>query len=221
MLGMTWRLCSVLDQLPGLHLNHQKSKVVCTKLVAANPTLSAIPGAQVVDPASPTLLGSPIRDTASITSVINDKIHHLTIMGERLQHLTMQDALLLRNSYLTHRILPPSFQLKELPWVEEATKWWSKDLDIPLPSGPASHRQKAWEAHRVSATADTLLKQAPNAVTRFCLLAASAIESGAWLNALPISSLGLCMDNNTVRVAVGLRLGSTLCQPHTCHHCGV
>ena len=89
----------------GLHLNHQKSEVVCTKLVAANPTLSAIPGAQVVDPASATLLGSPIRDTASITSVIT--------------------------------------------------------------------------------------------TTRFTTLPSWA------------------------KVAVGLHLGSTLCQPHTCHHCGV
>ena len=28
------------------------------------------------------------------------------------------------------------------------------------------------------------------------------------------------MDDNTVRVAIGLRLGSPLCRPHTCHHCG-
>ena len=80
----------------------------------------------------------------------------------------------------------------------EATKRWSKDLDIPPPSGPASHCQNAWDAHRGSATADTLLKQDPDAVTRSRLLAASAKESGAWLNALPISSLGLCMDNNTI-----------------------
>ena len=30
----------------GLYLNHQKCGVVCTKLVAANPILSAIPGAR-------------------------------------------------------------------------------------------------------------------------------------------------------------------------------
>ena len=29
------------------------------------------------------------------------------------------------------------------------------------------------------------------------------------------------MDSNTIRVAVGLRLGSPLCRSHTCHHCGV
>ena len=48
----------------------------------------------------------------------------------------------------------------------------------------------------------------------------SAKESGAWLHALPISSLGLRMDDNTVRVAVGLRLGSTLSRPDGCQHYG-
>ena len=28
------------------------------------------------------------------------------------------------------------------------------------------------------------------------------------------------MDDDTVRVAVGLRLGAPLCKPHTCQHCG-
>ena len=36
----------------------------------------------------------------------------------------------------------------------------------------------------------------------------------------PCSSLGLRMDDTAIRVAVGLRLGCTLCKPHNCHHCG-
>ena len=52
------------------------------------------------------------------------------------------------------------------------------------------------------------------------MLAVSAKESGAWFHDLLISSLGLRMDDNTVRIAVGLRLGSTLCRPHNCQHCG-
>ena len=57
----------------------------------------------------------------------------------------------------------------------------------------------------------------PDAVSHSCLLAASTKESGAWLDALPVSSLGLRMDNNTIRLC----LGAPLYRTHTCHHCGV
>jgi len=50
-------------------------------------------------------------------------------------------------------------------------------------------------------------------------LAASSPYSGDWLFALPIASCGLRLDDEAVRVAVGLRLGLNLCVPHQCH-CG-
>ena len=34
-------------------------------------------------------------------------------------------------------------------------------------------------------------------------------------------SLGLCMEDDVIRIAVGLRLGLHLCQPHECTLCGV
>ena len=52
------------------------------------------------------------------------------------------------------------------------------------------------------------------------LLAAQDKESGSWLTAPPISSVGLRLDNEVVRVAVGLHLGSPLCIEHHCQHCG-
>ena len=52
------------------------------------------------------------------------------------------------------------------------------------------------------------------------LLAVSRKESGACLHAIPNSSLDLRMDNETIRVAVGLLLGVALCSPHLCQHCG-
>ena len=52
-------------------------------------------------------------------------------------------------------------------------------------------------------------------------LAVANPASGAWLNALPIVSLGLRMDDEVVRVAVGLRFGFNLCRPHQCILCGV
>ena len=37
-----------------------------------------------------------------------------------------------------------------------------------------------------------------------------------WLNAPPITAVGLRLSDEAVRVAVRYRLGSTTCQPHTC-----
>jgi len=46
-------------------------------------------------------------------------------------------------------------------------------------------------------------------------LAASAPHSGDWLLALPITACGLRLNDEAVRTAVALRLGTTLCVPHT------
>jgi len=46
-----------------------------------------------------------------------------------------------------------------------------------------------------------------------------APHSGDWLLALPITSCGLRLDDEAVRVAVGARIGLSLCVPHKCS-CG-
>jgi len=48
------------------------------------------------------------------------------------------------------------------------------------------------------------------------LLAAAADHSGDWLHAVPISACGLRLTDESIRVAVGLRLGSELCKPFHC-----
>ena len=57
-------------------------------------------------------------------------------------------------------------------------------------------------------------------MSRARLLAAHTRQSLAWLNALPVSALGLRMDDDIVCVAMGLCLGAPLCLLHVCHHCG-
>ena len=102
---------------------------------------------------------------------------------------------------------------------EAAVALWSLGHDDPPPDGLASQRQKSWDSVIVSNVSETLLANAPDSISRARLLAASSKEAGAWLNALPISSLGFRMDDETIRVAVGLRLGSSLCRPHLYQHC--
>jgi len=50
-------------------------------------------------------------------------------------------------------------------------------------------------------------------------LATSTPHSEDWLQALPISSCGLRIDDEAVRTGVGLWLGLPHCVPHNCH-CG-
>jgi len=57
----------------------------------------------------------------------------------------------------------------------------------------------------------------PQQTARF--LAAAAPHSGDWLLALPISSCGLRLSDDAVRVAVALRLGCSVCVTDTCR-CG-
>jgi len=45
-------------------------------------------------------------------------------------------------------------------------------------------------------------------------------HSGDWRYALPLSDGGLCLDDCVVHIAVGLRLGANICEPHQCP-CGV
>ena len=55
--------------------------------------------------------------------------------------------------------------------------------------------------------------------SRALFLAVCCQHSGDWLFALPIASCGLKMNDEALKVAVGLRLGLDLCVPHECH-CG-
>ena len=100
----------------------------------------------------------------------------------------------------------------------EALSQWALGHDSPLSLDPVAHWQKTWDHPRLCATAQALTDEAQDARSQVGLLAACSSESGAWLQALPSPSLGLQMDDKTVQVAVGLRLGTPLCRP--CSHCG-
>eukprot|EP00731_Ephydatia_muelleri_P010733 Em0005g1319a len=124
------------------------------------------------------------------------------------------------SSELAHLILPASMQQTQLSYVDEALVAWSQGCQKQPPTDVTAHHQKIRDSLRLSSIADTLFKNTSDHLDRVRLLAATCKESGAWLNALPISSLGLRMDDTTVRISMSLRLGLPLCRSHTCQHCG-
>lgn len=125
------------------------------------------------------------------------------------------------SSVLVNTILPQTMRvLPHAPYVAEAELCWSKDHNLQPLVGPAAKKQKAWDGLRAQSIAVSLLEHSANDEECACLLSVSTKESSAWLRALPVSNLGLRMDDNTVRIAVGLRLGTDICVPHSCKQCG-
>ena len=93
---------------------------------------------------------------------------------------------------------------------------WSTTHNIPCPTLPPAAKQSTWDRPYVNADISTLQMSAPDNHHRARMLAVAAPHAGDWLHALPISACGLRLDDETIRVAVGLRLGVNLCQPHSC-----
>ena len=208
----------------GLHLNERKSEVIVDDPAARD---SILPGAQVTDPAFAFLLGAPIGDTSSTSDAISGKTQLLCRMGDRLQYVSAHDALLLLcNSFAIPKLLyllrsSPSFLSPNLQdYVDVLRPIVGTIANTHLDDNAWKQASLPVKSAKVSVTANALLENAPDALSRARLMATSAKESGAWVNALPISSLGLRMDDDTVRISVGLRLGTTLCRPHACLHCG-
>ena len=122
-------------------------------------------------------------------------------------------------SSLMQEILPPHMSQFSYPEKDFALTIWGEKLPTPVTPPEEASSQKAWEEPRLSVVFNSLIASSDQ-VSKARLLAVSTSESGAWLLAPPISSLGLRMSDDTIRIAIGLRVGAPLCLPHKCVHCG-
>ena len=75
-------------------------------------------------------------------------------------------------------------------------------------------RQRSWDAPGIARDWATIWNNCVIDIDRARLVALKAIHSSDWLFALTISSCGLRMCDETIRVAVGSRLGLNLCEAH-------
>lgn len=101
--------------------------------------------------------------------------------------------------------------------IEALAAWCASCPGVSIPT--ETGRQSAWDIPIIKITHSALLDQQSNDADRARLLAASEVESGHWLRALPSDNLATVLDPSSLRVAVGLRLGLKLCEPHRCQ-CG-
>jgi hypothetical protein len=109
-----------------------------------------------------------------------------------------------------------SYDIHDHHLVRQRTNWQSSHPTSSPPSVLLCNKQRCWDKPSIDSTYTELLTSQPDDYHKARLIAAAAAHSGDWLNALPISSCGLRLDDEAIRVAVGLRLGANLCEPHIC-----
>ena len=124
--------------------------------------------------------------------------------------LPLQDAILARS---VHGEEDPAMRLAILVWM--------KISQSTIPANALKHVQKALDSPVTASVYQKLLADPHNTPIDAARLRAVASEhAGDWLDAAPLTAVGLRLSDEAIRVAVGHRLGSTTCQPHTCI-CGV
>lgn len=102
-------------------------------------------------------------------------------------------------------------------WLQSYLDAWSSRFGAPPSPLPLS--QSFWDRSAILLDRSEIEANFDSSFHKAAYLAANSIHSGAWLHAMPIASCGLQLDDDAVRVAVGLRLGLNQCIPHKCN-CG-
>jgi len=95
---------------------------------------------------------------------------------------------------------------KAIPGVEVA---WSSLSGSAKPATESQHIQRGWNNPVAKHHKAMILTQATTDIDKARLLAAASPHSGDWLAAPPITSVGLRLSDDEVRVAVAHRLGYT------------
>lgn len=100
--------------------------------------------------------------------------------------------------------------------VQKMERMWCNESQTMRPDNEAAYKQSSWDKPLLQKAADELsnIQTDPYHQARF--KAAAAPHAGDWLFALPVTSCGLRLDDEAVRIAVGLRLGTRICEPHAC-----
>ena len=77
-------------------------------------------------------------------------------------------------------------------------------------------KQSVLDKPLLDKTVAYVLDWQPDQANQARLKAISFPHAGNWLLALPITSCGLRLNDETIRVVAGLHLGVPLCEPHGC-----
>ena len=122
-------------------------------------------------------------------------------------------------SEMTLQLLPARLHavssIRDPAYIVASYEWQHRST-VVVPDGPRIGVQKEWDTPLVSRKLEEVFSAAQTQVGRARLIAAAAPHSGDFLHAIPCSAVGTRLDDTSFRIAVSLRLGATMCVPHTC-----
>ena len=121
---------------------------------------------------------------------------------------------------LQQEILPFFIQFPDVTFDCCLSRWSELTSAAPV-DGPSATRQRSWDAHMVGVMRQQHLMYACcSDLERARILDVSPPpHSGEWLHAIPSANCGLFQRTKSLRVAVCVRIGATVCVPHDCS-CG-
>ena len=125
---------------------------------------------------------------------------------------------------LVRQIVPPRLQDAPCPEVSTALNSWRQVHTELRTVAPTSCHQNAWDSPRVTnSCSSSSIGGSPRSDNKSSSPGnqTKGVRGMVAAPPLPMSALGLRMDDDVVRVAVGLHLGVSFCQPHHCHQCGM
>ena len=117
---------------------------------------------------------------------------------------------------LQNAILPETLRDTEDTMVAFTLEIWKILTLNAEPIDGIRHIQRAWDTPVAQSAYTHLQTRYDTPADTARLKAIAAPHAGDWLNATPITAVGLRLSDEPIRVAVGFRLASITCQPHIC-----
>ena len=97
-------------------------------------------------------------------------------------------------------------------------EWTERSRSAEEPEDSEKSKQKPWDFGIVKTTLNGILQE-ENQIDVARILEANAQESGQWLHAIPVPSLGIKLDAEQLRIGITLPIDARICQAHKCR-CG-
>ena len=93
------------------------------------------------------------------------------------------------------------------------TTWSRLANTTEPPTDLSKHNQRAWDAPVTTAAYNVLMSTSQSPADLARLKAVVTPHAGDWLHAPPLTAVGLRLSEEAIRVAIGYRLGTNICQP--------